>query len=79
LAQIKYDKLINPLNYEEVIRMCESSVYNTDGTKIMEDVISIKIDGDNIDLADILNQRKQLKGHIVEIDLDKHSIYIELA
>ena len=59
--------------------MCESTVYTTDGTKIMEDVISIKIDGDTIDLADILNDKKQLKGRIVEIDLDKHNIYVELA
>jgi predicted RNA-binding protein len=49
-----------------------------DGIKIMEDVISIKIDGDKIDLADILNQKTQLKGHIVEIDLDKHSIFVDL-
>lgn len=58
--------------------MCESTVYTTEGIKIMEDTISIKIDADNIDLADILNQKKQLKGHVVEIDLDKHRIYIEL-
>lgn len=59
--------------------MCESTVYTIDGTKIMEDVISIKIDDDKIDMADILNQQKQLKGRIVEIDLDKHNIYVELA
>lgn len=58
--------------------MCESTVYTTEGTKIMEDAISIKIDADIIDLADILNQKKQLKGRVVEIDLDKHRIYIEL-
>jgi predicted RNA-binding protein len=58
--------------------MCESTVYSMDGIKIMEDVISIKIDGDKIDLADILNQKTQLKGHIVEIDLDKHSIFVDL-
>ena len=28
--------------------MCESSVYSTIGKKIMEDVISIKIDGEDI-------------------------------
>ncbi len=58
--------------------MCESTVYSTEGNKIMEDVISIKIDGDIINLADILNQKKQLIGHIVEIDLDKHGIYVNL-
>ena len=58
--------------------MCESTVYSMDGVKIMEDVISIKINDDIIDLADILNQKKQLNGNIVEIDLDKHSIYLDL-
>jgi predicted RNA-binding protein len=58
--------------------MCESTVYSMDGIKIMEDVISIKINGDTIDLADVLNQQNRLKGHIVEIDLDKHNIYLDL-
>jgi predicted RNA-binding protein len=58
--------------------MCESTVYSTDNEKIMEDVLSIKIDGENIDLIDILGGKKELKGTIVEIDLDKHGIYINL-
>ena len=58
--------------------MCESTVYSMDGIKIMEDVISIKIDGDIIDLADVLNQQNRLKGRIVEIDLDKHNIYLDI-
>ena len=58
--------------------MCESTVYSMDGIKIMEDVISIKIDGEIIDLADVLNQQNRLKGRIVEIDLDKHNIYLDL-
>ena len=58
--------------------MCESTAYTTDGTKIMEDVIYVKIEGDKIYLSDILNYRKELSGRIVEIDLDKHGIYIEL-
>lgn len=28
--------------------MCESTVYSTEGTKIMEDVLHIKIDGEKI-------------------------------
>ena len=36
-------------------KMCESTVYSTDGTKIMEDVINIRIDGEKIHLIDILN------------------------
>lgn len=63
---------------ENVILMCESTVYTTDGTKIMEDAISIKIDGDTIDLEDILFNKKQITGRIVEIDLDKHEIYIKI-
>ena len=59
--------------------MCESTVYSTDGDKIMEDVLSIKINGEKIDLVDILGSRKELMGTIVEIDLDKHGIYISLS
>jgi len=57
--------------------MCESTVYSTDGDMIMEDVLSIKIDGENIELIDILGSKKELKGKVVEIDLDKHGIYIK--
>ena len=58
--------------------MCESTVYSTDKTMIMEDVLNIKIDGDKIHLTDILNMKKDLEGVIVEIDLDKHGIFVEL-
>ncbi len=56
--------------------MCESTVYTTNGTKIMEDVINIKIEGEKIHLIDILGSQKDLQGVIIEIDLDKHGIYI---
>jgi predicted RNA-binding protein len=59
-------------------KMCESTVYATDGTKIMEDVINIKIEGKMIHLIDILNTQKNLEGVITEIDLDKHGIYVDL-
>jgi len=62
-----------------VNKMCESTVYSTDGDKIMEDVLYIKIDGEKIDLTDILGARKELNGTIVEIDLDKHGIYVNLS
>lgn len=58
--------------------MCESTVYSTDGDKIMEDTLFIKIDGENIKLTDILGARKDINGTIVEIDLDKHAIYVKL-
>ena len=57
--------------------MCESSVYGIDGTKIMDDVINIKIDGAKIHLIDILNTKLDLEGVIVEIDLEKHSILLK--
>jgi predicted RNA-binding protein len=58
--------------------MCESTVYDTDENLIMEDVINIKINGNKIHLTDILNIEKDLEGVIVEIDLDKHGIFIEI-
>lgn len=58
--------------------MCESTVYDTDGTKIMEDVINIRIDGEKIHLIDILNTSMDLEGVLVEIDLDKHGIFIDI-
>ena len=59
--------------------MCESTVYSTDGDKIMEDALFIKIDGENIKLIDILGTGKDINGTIVEIDLDKHAIYVKLS
>jgi len=44
----------------------------------MEDVLHVKINGNRIYLTDILNYKRDLDGRIVEIDLDKHGIYIEL-
>lgn len=58
--------------------MCESTVYSTDGDTIMEDVLYIKIEGQKIDLTDILGQKKTLEGRIVELDLDKHGIFIKI-
>ena len=58
--------------------MCESTVYSIDKTIIMEDVLNIKIHRDKIHLKDILGMEKELKGTIVEIDLDKHGIYIKI-
>ena len=58
--------------------MCESTVYSTDGDTIMEDVLYIKIKDEKIDLTDILGQKKNLEGKIVELDLDKHSIFVKL-
>ena len=59
-------------------KMCESTVYDTKGTKLMDDVIHIKIYGERIEMVDILNQGSTVEGQIVELDLDKHSIFIEV-
>jgi predicted RNA-binding protein len=59
--------------------MCESSVYDTQGNLIMEDTISLKIEGEKIVLLDILNQKKVLNGFIEEIDLEKHNIYVKIV
>jgi predicted RNA-binding protein len=61
-----------------VKKMCESTVYDTKGTKLMDDVIHIKIYGERIEMVDILNQGRTVEGQIVELDLDKHSIFIEV-
>ncbi len=58
--------------------MCESTVYSTDGDTIMEDVLYIKINDEKIDLTDILGQKKNITGTIVELDLDKHGIFIKM-
>ncbi|GAB4309247.1 MAG: CooT family nickel-binding protein [Methanobacteriaceae archaeon] len=58
--------------------MCESSVYTTENSLLMEDVIYIKIKGKKIELIDILNQKKELNGEITEMDLEKHRIYVKI-
>ncbi|PKL66147.1 MAG: hypothetical protein CVV28_12285 [Methanobacteriales archaeon HGW-Methanobacteriales-1] len=58
--------------------MCESTAYSTDGSLIMEDVLLIKVDGNQIIMTDILNQKKEITGYITEINLDKHGIYIDI-
>lgn len=66
------------LNQRRSDKMCESTVYSTDGDTIMEDVLYIKIDGEKIDLQSILGSKKSLSGKIVELDLDKHGIFVKL-
>jgi len=58
--------------------MCESTVYSTDGNIIMEDVLHIKIDREKLIFRGILGHEKKLEGKIVELDLDKHSIFVKL-
>jgi predicted RNA-binding protein len=58
--------------------MCESTVYDTNDNLLMEDAISIKIEGEKIILLDIMNQKKVVEGSIIEIDLEKHDIFIKI-
>jgi len=41
-------------------------------------VINIKVYGNRIEMVDILNQGMTVEGQIVELDLEKHSIFIEV-
>ena len=52
--------------------MCESTVYDNKGIKLMDDVINIKVYGNRIEMVDILNQGMTVEGQIVELDLEKH-------
>ncbi|KZX17265.1 putative RNA-binding protein [Methanobrevibacter cuticularis] len=57
--------------------MCESNIYNTNDELIMEDVMSVKIDGDKISMTDILNNKKSVKGKFVQLELEEHKLFIQ--
>lgn len=60
--------------------MCESSVVlevNGKMETLMEDVIRILIKGDDIELIGIFGERKNIRGRIVDIDVNKHEIVIK--
>ncbi|MDD2665758.1 MAG: CooT family nickel-binding protein [Methanocellales archaeon] len=60
--------------------MCESSVVLDVKGKVetlMEEVIHILIKGDNIELIGIFGERKNIRGRIVDIDMNKHEIMIK--
>lgn len=63
-----------------MILMCESSVVLDVKGKVetlMEEVIHILIKGDNIELIGIFGERKNIRGRIVDIDMNKHEIMIK--
>jgi predicted RNA-binding protein len=57
--------------------MCESNIYNTDGQLLMEDVMEVNIEGNKIDMIDILNNKKTINGKFIKLDLEGHKLIIE--
>lgn len=60
--------------------MCESNVLLLqDGDKelLMENVISVRINGDELEFYGILGDSKTVKGEIQEIDLLSHEILVK--
>lgn len=57
--------------------MCESRIVFR-GKTIFEDVVKIKVEGEKIQVIDILGDIRELKGKILEIDLVGHKIVVEV-
>jgi predicted RNA-binding protein len=60
--------------------MCEASVYLVKGgeeKKIMQDVISVRPEGDTVFMATLLGEQKIVPGHISRIDFLKHTVFVE--
>ncbi|MGL6298576.1 MAG: CooT family nickel-binding protein [Methanobacteriaceae archaeon] len=58
--------------------MCESNVYTTENELLMEDVMEITINGEEIEMIDILGQKKTVNGKFTKLDLEGHKLYLEL-
>jgi predicted RNA-binding protein len=62
--------------------MCESRVYlatDTGEELVLEDVISIRPEGDGFRLVSLFGQQVHVRGRIREIDLLKHRVTLEPA
>jgi predicted RNA-binding protein len=60
--------------------MCESRVYlaTAEGEElILEDVTSIRPEGDGYRLVNLFGQQVHVRGRIVDIDLLKHRVTVE--
>lgn len=60
--------------------MCESTVYlASDGQEeeIMRDVVLLQPEGDVLLLANLLGERKLVRGRIEKIDFLKHTVHLE--
>ncbi len=62
--------------------MCESKVYlatETGEELVLDDVTSIRPDGDGYTLVSLFGQQLHVRGRIREIDLLKHRVVLEQA
>lgn len=57
--------------------MCESNIYNTNNDLLMEDVMTVDIDGEKITMIDILNEKKVVYGEFTRLELEEHKLFIE--
>ena len=60
--------------------MCEARVYLEKGGKleqIMENVVTVRPDGDQLILTDIFGEEKKIKGSLKEVKLLDHQIILE--
>ena len=59
--------------------MCLAKAYASKGvgTAILQDIKSVKVEGDSVVLDTIFGQRKTVKGKIAEIDFSASRIVIE--
>ncbi|HEC57043.1 MAG TPA: CooT family nickel-binding protein [Candidatus Syntrophoarchaeum butanivorans] len=59
--------------------MCESNVIlEHDGSRelLMEEVVRILVEDDKIQLVGLLGERKEVKGRIKEVNLNRHEVII---
>jgi len=59
--------------------MCESNIvleHNGIREIIMEEVVQVLVDGDKIQLFGILGERKEVRGVIKEVNLNRHEVTI---
>jgi len=60
--------------------MCESKVYLVTAGRqelVLEDVTSIRPEGDGYELVTLFGEQKHVRGRLKEIDLLKHRVVLE--
>ena len=60
--------------------MCQSNVYVLDGDEeelVMEQVVSVQVDGDQINLRSLFGEPLSLVARVTQIDLVKNRIILE--
>lgn len=59
--------------------MCESKVYRMEGSTkkiVMDDVTVINVEGDSLNLSNVLGETKKVKGKLLKVDSERHEIHI---